>query len=222
MKTESIRSILFLISILLIADCLFGNDLGVTLRYGVVRSNQSWNYYNGDFNGSDLGENYIYRDGHDIGIGLQKYISPTVSLQIDALYAEKGSRLQVSGLNYHNGILIDTTIIVSRFVDYIEVPLLVQYHPKSLHEIVYVEVGIRADFIFGFNFEYGSAFDESDFSSINWGATFGVGASFKTGHLRSISIGVRYNPDITSIYDNGLLRIKNSTFAANLGYTINI
>ncbi len=90
---------------------------------------------------------------------------------------------------------------------YVDVPLLARINAAPL----YFEAGPQLSVRVGDNAED----DLDDFRTTGFGYVAGVGIGTPMG----ISIGVRYNGDISKIYDEADVKVYNDVFMLTLGYT---
>ena len=165
---------------------------------------------------------FAYKVGFVGGAFLGIQVNDVFSIEPQALYSQKGSKVKGTGAN--------TSLEGGIRITYIEVPVLVKYWiPVSDSQMrPFVFAGPEVEFKVSCTAEgailavTGSSDcdktgTEIKLKSTDFGATAGAGIQFKMGN-QDVRVDARYTLGLTDINDTGDTRkIKNRAFAATVG-----
>ena len=198
------------------------SDLALTIKYGHARSYQNWDYYGWDLVDDNYKSPFNHKDSEFYSLTLSRLVSKRISVGLEIGYSDKGSTAEATGLVLTDaGIVEDSTVHISKPLKYLEIPILIRYKLKLFNQQVFFEGGPRLDVLVDSK-EFSTAITESEIAKLNLGISLGSGLSFKTGKVGRVEVGLRYNPDISKVFDNGKVRIVNSTINGFIGYQFNI
>lgn len=167
-----------------------------------------------------LGGDWSASKGTSTGLGLGVYYvvpaSPTVSVQIEGQYVQRGVGFDFSDSNQ----TADTAFKLK----YIELPILLRYcpNPDSTTRAVFL-VGPVLGFGVGADFEASgaggsSSVDVSDgFAALTFGALGGVGLSLQTGQTSSLLLQARYYLGLSNALDDEEYSSKAGDFGVYVG-----
>ena len=167
-----------------------------------------------------LGGDWTASKGTSTGLGLGAYYvvpaSPTVSVQIEGQYVQRGV-----GFDFSDGTQTADTAFKLK---YIELPILLRFSPapdKTTRAVFLV--GPVIGFKTGADFEASGAGGSSSvdvsegFASPTFGALGGVGLSLQTGQASSLLVQARYYLGLANALDDEEYSSKASDFGLYVG-----
>ena len=158
----------------------------------------------------DLEDGLASRSALGVGGFLQVMVAPNVSIQPEALYMMKGAKEDGGDGKVK--------------VNYVQVPILIQYHIPAVGVSPRLFAGPSIAFEAGCDIEEGGVSDSCENSGINtksadFGVVFGGGVDIPAGGF-VVTLDGRYDLGVTNVADEEGVDVKNKSFEffAGLGF----
>jgi len=157
----------------------------------------------------DLGDDLAARSALGVGGFLQVMVAPNISIQPEALYIMKGASEDAGDGKVK--------------VNYVQVPILIQYHIPAVAVSPRLFAGPSISFEAGCDIEEGGESDSCENQGINtksadFGVVFGAGVDIPAGGF-VVTLDGRYDLGVTNVADEEGVDVKNKSweFYAGLG-----
>jgi hypothetical protein len=168
----------------------------------------------------DYSTNYSMEPDNRFGLNIGGFVEfldiPFLSVIAEADYAQKGMKLNIPTTGPDSPDIIGTTTLNNR-IDYLSLFLLGKIRYNLVLFSPYLIVGPRADIELGKDIEKGFETTYKDFKKGNFGLTVGVGTELIKVLPLSLLAEFRYNYDLSNVYSNENVKIKNQSFDFLIG-----
>lgn len=175
------------------------------IKVGGSLAKQVWDY---SINSSMEPDN---RFGLNIGGFVEFLDVPFLSVVAEADYTQKGMKLNLPTTGPDSPDIIGTTTLNNR-IDYLSLFLLGKIRYNLVLFSPYLIAGPRADIELGRDIEKGFETSYKDFKKGNFGLTIGVGTELIKVLPLSLLAEFRYNYDLSNVYSNENVKVKNQSF----------
>jgi len=175
------------------------------IKVGGSLAKQVWDY---SINFSMESDN---RFGLNIGGFVEFLDVPFLSVVAEADYTQKGMKLNLPTTGPDSPDIIGTTTLNNR-IDYLSLFLLGKIRYNLVLFSPYLIAGPRADIELGRDIEKGFETSYKDFKKGNFGLTIGVGTELIKVLPLSLLAEFRYNYDLSNVYSNENVKVKNQSF----------
>ncbi len=175
------------------------------IKVGGSLAKQVWDY---SINFSMEPDN---RFGLNIGGFVEFLDVPFLSVVAEADYTQKGMKLNLPTTGPDSPDIIGTTTLNNR-IDYLSLFLLGKIRYNLVLFSPYLIAGPRADIELGRDIEKGFETSYKDFKKGNFGLTIGVGTELIKVLPLSLLAEFRYNYDLSNVYSNENVKVKNQSF----------
>ncbi len=163
----------------------------------------------------DYSSNYSLEPDNRFGLNIGGFVEfldlPLASIIAEADYSQKGMKIDIPTTSESGPEIIGTTTLNNR-IDYLSLFLLGKLRYNLVLFSPYLIAGPRFDIELGKNVEKGFETIYDDFKKDNFGLTVGIGTELIKILPLSLLAEFRYNYDLSNVYSNERLKVKNQSF----------
>ncbi|QKG53227.1 porin family protein [Hymenobacter sp. BRD67] len=185
---------------------------------GVLKYGVKGGFSLSSYSGSEAGD-VTFKPGFTAGALINYGFSDLISLQVEALYSQKGALVQ----NYSTAATTNNTQFRST-VQYIDVPVLAKFTTGENGKGLFFEVGPQASFLVatrdftrpkdagaGSSQEVEINTDTNHLNKVAIGYVGGIGYQLTSG----LGLGIRYTGDFSNVYKDGINPLPGVTTTNN-------